>query len=470
MILYILYQFLRGLILFILWYVIIMNSISLLQMVAALFITPVYITKSRRLEYRFMGASQNMIPISLLVPAHNEEPTIVDSIKSMLNLNYTNYEIVVINDGSEDNTLETVINAFGLHKIIYPVRERLPTKKIRGIYYNPDIPRLRLIDKENGGKSDALNAGINLSIYPYIVSLDADSLLDVNALLRIAMAFIQDKYTVAVGGIIRLANGCLVRDGKIMNIGLPKKIWPLFQTIEYFRSFLVGRIGWNSFNSLLIVSGAFGAFQKEFVLSVGGYTTGTVGEDMDLVIKLHRYMQARKYKYRVSFLPDPVCWTQAPETLNVLHHQRRRWQIGLIDVLSRNLDMLFKPRCGALGMIAMPYYFLFEMVSPVIELLGYILIPLACYFGFVSLDTLELFLIAAVGFGIITSMGSLLVEELTNSQYIKIHEVLLLNFLAIAENLFYRQMTVFFRLTGIFSFRKNKSAWGAMKREKFKND
>ena len=325
MITFLLYQLMRVFNLFILWYVVVMSGISVIQMVVALLITPSYIKKARNFEYKIMGASHNIIPISVLAPAYNEEVTIVESVKSMLNMDYSNFEIIVINDGSKDSTLQTVIDAFNLHKISYPVRERVVTKKIRGIYYNPDIPRLRLIDKENGGKSDALNAGINVSRYPYIVSLDADSLLESDALLRIAMAFMQNKYTVAVGGIIRVANGCKIENGKVLKVGLPKKIWALFQTIEYFRSFLVGRIGWNGFNSLLIISGAFGAFQKEAVLQVGGYTTGTVGEDMELVIKLHRYMRLKKYKYQVTFLPDPICWTQVPEDLNILYRQRRRW-------------------------------------------------------------------------------------------------------------------------------------------------
>ena len=467
MITFILYQLLRGFNLFILWYVVIMSSISVIQMVLALFVTPSYIKKARNFEYKLMGTSHNIIPISILAPAYNEEVTIVESVKSMLNLNYSNYEVIVINDGSKDSTLNTVIDAFNLHKISYPLQEQISTKRVRGIYYNPDYPNLKLIDKENGGKSDALNTGINLSRYPYIISLDADSLLDADALLRIAMAFMQNKHTVAVGGIIRVANGCKIKDGKVLNVGLPKKIWALFQTIEYFRSFLVGRIAWDGFNSLLIISGAFGAFQKKAVLQVGGYTTGTVGEDMELVIKLHRYMRSKKYKYKVSFLPDPICWTQVPESLNILFRQRRRWQIGLMDVIRRYRGMFLNPRFGVLGLVAMPYFFLFEMVSPVIELLGYIMIPIAWYFGFLSLDALLLFFMAAVIFGVIASIGSLVVEEFTNTRYIKVREVLLLSALSILENLFYRQMTVFFRLMGILSFRKHKHAWGVMKRQKF---
>jgi len=467
MVIFILDQVIRVIIYFILWYVVIMNGISFAQMILALVITPKYIARAGNYEYKLMGASNNMIPLSLLVPAYNEEVTIVDSVKSMLNLNYLNFEVVVINDGSGDKTLETLISAFGLHKVSYPVREQLAAKKVRAVYYNPDFPRLWLIDKEHGGKSDALNAGINLSRYPYIVSLDADCVLDPDALLHIAMAFMENKYTVSVGGIIRVANGCNIKDGKILDTRIPKKTWALFQTIEYFRSFLVGRIGWNSLNSLLVISGAFGAFQKAAVLAVGGYTTGTVGEDMDLVMKLHMYMRSKKYKYQVNFLPDPICWTQAPESLVTLYRQRRRWQIGLIDVLGRFKGMFLNPDYGALGMLAMPYYFLFEMVSPVIELLGYILVPIAWFLNLIPLDALILFFVAAVLFGIVTSIGSLVVEEFTNSRYIKIREVLLLSFLGIAENLFYRQITVFFRLMGIFSYRRYKRSWGDMRHHKF---
>ena len=455
---------------FIIFYVAVMNGIFLLQMFVSIFDAAAYMRKTRHYEYRLMNQSANMIPISLLVPAYNEELNIVESIKWLLNLDYLNYEIIVINDGSADKTLQTVIDAFNLARVNDPVRERLATKEVRGIYYNIDLPKLRLIDKENGGKADALNAGLNLSRFPYFVSVDADSFLKPNALLCIAMAFIKNKHTVAVGGIIRLLNGCKVKDGKLVCAGLPQNIWGKFQTLEYFRSFLVGRMGWNHFNSLLIISGAFGAFQKEPVLQVGGYTAGTIGEDMDLVVKLHRYMMDKKYKYKVAFLPDPVCWSQVPETLKTLFRQRRRWHIGLIDVLRRNKDMFFNHKYGVVGFISLPYHFLFEMVAPIVEILGYIMVPLAWYFGMLSTEIFLLFLIASILFGIITSIGSLAVEDFTNSSYIRVRELLFLVFLSFLENISYRQLTVLFRLIGIFSSRKYRKTWGAMKRHKYEQE
>ncbi|MCL2319814.1 MAG: glycosyltransferase family 2 protein [Treponema sp.] len=467
MITFILYELVRVFSLFIICFVVVMSSISVLQMILALFVIPGYIKKTRRCEYRLMGASRNMAPISVLIPAFNEEAAIVECIKSMLNSNYTNFEVLVINDGSKDKTLDTILGAFSLHKITYPARERLATKEVRGIYYNPDFPRLRLIDKEHGGKSDALNAGINLSRCPYFVTVDADCLLEEDALLRLAMGFMQNKYTIAAGGMIRLVNGCSTLNGKVTEKALPQTIWPLFQTVEYFRSFLVGRIWWNSLNSLLTLSGAFAAFQKEPVIQAGGYTPGSIGEDMDVVVKLHRYMRSKQFKYRVAFLPDPVCWTRAPESLDQLYYQRRRWQMGLIEVLARYRKMLFNPQYGLVGMLAMPCHVLFEMASPAVELLGYVMVPLAWYFGFVSLNALILFFTASVGFGVIVSLGSLLAEDFTKSNGIKAPEGFRLALAGIAENFFFRQITVFFRLRGILSYRKYKSDWGLSKRRRF---
>lgn len=459
---YILFQFMRGSVLFILWYMVIMNGAGILQMVFAFIIAPGYFSGTRRSNTRLTGSSENMIPISVLVPAFNEEAAIVGCIKAMLNLTYANYEIIVINDGSTDSTLNTVIGSFGLHKITYPVRERLAVKKVRGVYYSPDVPRLLLIDKEAGGKSDALNAGINFSRCPYFISIDTKTILEEEALPRIAAAFMENKYTVAAGGMIRAVNGCRIENGKIIKYRLPRKPLALFQIIEYLHSFMVSRMGWGSLNSLLIISGAFGAFQKEPVLQVGGYTTGTVGEDTDLVIKLHRYMHAKNYKYRISFMPEPLCWTKVPEDLDSLYRQRRQRQERLIDVLGRCRDMFLNRRFGIIGMLAVPYYYLFELISPIIELAGYVLIPLAWYFGILSPDALGLFFAAVFIFGMVSSVGSLVIESFTNTKYLSVGASAFLNLLCVAENLFYRQITVFFRLVGIFSYRKQKR--GTVKR------
>lgn len=464
---YILYKFILGFNKFVVIYVIIISVLNLIQMIIAMVYTPAYMRKVKFSDIKMFSESTNIVPISILVPAFNEEQTIVENIKSLLTLNYVTYEIVVVNDGSEDNTLNAVIDAFALKKVSYPLRSKIQTKSVHGVYYNPEFPRLRLVDKENGGKSDALNAGINISQYPYFASIDADSLLDSDALIRIAMSFMEYKYTIGVGGLVRVANGCKIENGKVVNVELPKSGLAKFQIVEYFRAFLVGRIGWSSLNSLLIISGAFGAFKKSAVLEVGGYTTGSIGEDMDLVLKLHRYMHEKKYKYRISFLPDPVCWTQAPENIRALYSQRRRWHIGLIDSLHRNADMFFRPRFGAVGMISMPYYFLFEMLAPVIEAIGLIVVPLSYFFGILSIEYFILFFIATTLFGVILSVGALAIEEYTFNKYVRLKDVFTLSLYSIIENFSYRQMTVFFRLFGVLRYKKYKQSWGSMKRQAF---
>lgn len=464
---YIAYKAILYFNLFIVGYVIIISTINAVQMVLSMITTPAHLKKARFSDINLYNQSANMVPISILVPAHNEELTIVDNIHSLLSLDYPTYEVVIISDGSTDGTLQAVIDTFQLEKITYPIRSRLATEAILGVYCNPEYPMLRLIDKENGGKADALNAGINLSHYPYFASIDADSLLESDALIRIAMPFMEYKYTVAVGGIIRVGNGCTIKDGKTVSYGLPKKSIARFQIIEYFRAFLVGRVGWNFINSLLIISGAFGAFQKDAVLQVGGYTTGMIGEDMDLVLKLHKFMRENKYKYKIAFLPDPVCWTQVPEAGKVLYLQRRRWHIGLIDSLWNNRVMFLNPKYGLLGLVAMPYYFFVEMLGPVVEGLGLIMIPLAWFFGLLSLEFLILFFLSATVFGVILSLGALAIEYYTFHRYIRLREVLVLSFYGVIENFFYRQMTVIFRLFGIFGYKKHKHSWGKMKRHRF---
>ena len=452
---------------FIIVYVAIVGLINVIQMLMAMVFTVTYIKKVKFSDIKLYKESYNMIPISILVPAHNEEKTVIQTIRSLLALEYLTYEVIVVNDGSTDKTLKSVIRAFGLRKITFPVKARLKTKTIAGIYSNPDYPNLLLIDKENGGKSDALNAGINVSRYPYFVSLDADSLLDSDALVRIALSFMEYKYTIAVGGIIRVSNGCDIRNGKIVKLGLPRSRLAVFQIVEYLRAFLVGRVGWSIINTMLIVSGAFGAFQKEPVIQAGGYTNNTIGEDMDLVLKLHKYMREKKYKYRITFLPDPICWTQAPENFKDLYSQRRRWQIGLIDCMGRYKRMMLNPRYGVSGMLAMPYFFLFELAAPIVEMLGLIFVPLSYVLGILSLTFFVTFFIAATLFGVILSIGALVIEEFTFNKYVKLSEFFRLCLYGVIENFSYRQMTVAFRVLAIFNFKKYRKSWGEIKRKNF---
>ena len=436
------------------------------QMLLSLSSIPAYMRKARLMDMKMYSQSNNIIPFSILVPAYNEEKTIVENTRSLLALNYSVYEIVIINDGSTDATFEIVRDAFNLKPTNYPLRSKLPTAKIRGVYFNPDLPLL-LIDKENGGKADALNAGINISQYPYFASLDADSLLDSDALIRIALAFMEYKYTIAVGGVVRVANGCSVKDGKIAESAMPKKSIERFQVIEYLRAFLIGRVGWGHFNSLMIVSGAFGAFHKESALKVGGYTVDTIGEDMEIVLKLHKYMREKKYQYKINFLPDPICWTQVPTTAKDLFKQRCRWQVGLIDALNRNGRMLLSPKFGYLGMISMPYYVLCEMMGPVAEILGIISIPLAYYLGVLNFEFFVMYLLMSLVFGIIISIGALMVEEYTFNKYPKLSDIVVLSMYSVLENFSYRLLTMLFRLIATVRYKKYKHSWGKAQRNAF---
>lgn len=452
---------------FIIYYVISINFIYFLQLILSAFSLYRYIRKIRYSDYQNYTTSSNMIPISILVPAYNEEETIVDNVKSLLYLNYPEFEVVVINDGSKDNTLEKLIESFELKLIDQPVRTLLKTQKIKGVYRNLDIPNLVVVDKENGGKADALNAGINVSRYPIFASIDADSILETDSLVRVIMPFIEDKETVAVGGIVRIANGSKIRRGLIQKVDLPKSRIALFQIIEYLRAFLTGRMGWDALNSLLIVSGAFGAFRKDVAIEVGGYTTGTIGEDMEIIVRLHKFMRKQKRKYKIKFIPDPVCWTQAPENLKDLKSQRRRWQIGLMDSLFRHKEMFFNPKYGVIGLYAYPYFFFFEMLGPIIEVVGYILVPLSYIFGILNVRYFILFFAAAVLYGILLSVGAILLEEYTFNRYPYLSQVLKLTLYAILENFGYRQLTSLYRFEGIFKFRRLKHNWGKIKRTSF---
>lgn len=452
---------------FVLYYVLCINLVYFIQLILSAFNLSDYIKKMKYSDYKNYSSSSNMLPISLLVPAYNEEKTIVESIRSLILLNYSEFEIVVINDGSKDKTLEVLINAFNLKTVNQPIRYHIKTNKVKAVYRNIDIPNLVVIDKENGGKADALNTGINVSRYPVFVAIDADSVLESDSLVRVIMPFVEDRYTIAVGGIVRVANGNKIEGSVIRDIGLPGNKIAMFQIIEYLRAFLTGRMGWDAMKALLIISGAFGAFKKEEVLQVGGYTTGTIGEDMELVVKLHEYMRKSKRKYKVKFIPDPVCWTQVPETIRDLRSQRRRWQIGLMDSLLRHKKMFLNPKYGMVGILATPYFWIFEMLGPIVEITGYILVPFSYFYGLLNLKFLILFLTASVLYGIILSIGAILLEEYTFNKYPTLGQLLKLTLFGIIENFGYRQLTTLYRLEGIITFRKHRHRWGEIKRKSF---
>ena len=464
-----LYRIVLAINYFSLFYVITVSTIYLIQLVSASFGLRKYVRSLRYIDYRRFLDSEHMVPISLLVPAYNESATIVDSVKNLLSLDFPEYEVIVINDGSKDNTLQLLIDAFGLIPFPQPYKKSLQTEEIIEIYRSGRDIRLTVLNKKNGGKADALNAGVNVSSYPVVVTIDADSILEKSSLIKIIYSFVSDPTCVAVGGIVRVGSGCEIIDGQLREIGLSKNPIVALQTTEYLRAFLTGRLGFDVMGMLLIISGAFGAFQKAALIEVGGYTRHCVGEDMELVIKLHRLMHQKKRKYSVRFLPDPICWTQPPEHLSDLRKQRKRWHVGLIDSLLRHKDMLFNPKYGRIGMVCLPYYWIFELVGPVIETFGYLFIPISWLLGVVNVWFMVSFFLVAVLYGTILSVGALLLEENTFRKYPDLRQLLRLFLFSFVDNFGYRQLNTVYKVEAMFGFRKNKSRWGELKRKGFSN-
>ncbi len=406
---------------------------------------------------------ENYIPISILVPAYNEELTIVDAIESLLSLDYPEYEIIVINDGSTDKTLENVIKKYDLKENKRIIRKQVKCKPITNVYENNSKVRIVLIDKSNGGKSDALNAGINVSTYPLFVCMDADSLLQKDALKKIVEPYLENDSTIAVGGNIKVSNDTIIEEGKIVEYNLPKKLIAKFQLIEYLRVFLTSRVAFNRFNANLIISGAFGLYKKSAVIKVGGYEIGVIGEDMDLIVKLHAYFHKNKEKYDISYVPDAVCWTQVPEKFKSLKNQRRRWHRGMAQSLKENRYMFFDHSYGAVGMVSYPYFVLFEFISPFLEILGILTIIVSYIIGIINMKFFIGYLLFYMLFNLLVSFVSILLEKNMFKGNIDNKMTAKLFFYSILETFGYRQCCSLFRINAFFS--PNKDNWGNMIRK-----
>jgi cellulose synthase/poly-beta-1,6-N-acetylglucosamine synthase-like glycosyltransferase len=407
-------------------------------------------------------------PITIIAPAYNEEKTIVESVRSLLSLEYPIFEVIVVNDGSTDLTLEKLIRFFHLEKTPRVFRKVVETKPVRGIYSSPSHAKLVVVDKVNGRKADAMNAGLNVARYPLFCAVDGDSLLEKEALLKIVRPFLEDPdRTVAAGGIIRLSNGCVVQSGQVIHVGLPRNPLARLQIIEYLRAFLGGRVGMSKLKSLLIVSGAFGLFRKDIALQCGGYRANTIGEDMDLIVRMRKYLHEKKIPFRIPFVPDPICWTEAPESLRSLIGQRNRWHRGLLDSLRYSSGMLFNPRYGVTGLFAMPFYFIFEMLGPFIEVFGYIIFIVSLFLGIVNYPFALLFFLVAVILGTLLSILAILLEEYSSFRYPRLQDILIIALFCLLENFLYRQFLTLVRVKAFFDFRKGKEEWGTMQKKGF---
>jgi len=406
-------------------------------------------------------------PLSIIIPAYNEESTIAETAYSALSLRYPEFEVIIVNDGSSDKTLPVLQERFNLEVSARDYRQEIPCRHIRGTYSSTDYPNLVVVDKVNGGKSDALNAGINVSQFPLFCNIDSDSLIDADSLLKVVDLFARDWRIVAAGGTIRAANDCRIEDGKVTEIRLSPKFWVRFQIVEYLRAFLFGRAGWSSLGGLMILSGAFSIFRRRAVVEAGGYRIDTVGEDMELVLRVQRVMKKINREYRVVFLPDPVCWTQVPESYRGLQTQRRRWQRGLAESLTGNFEMFLNPQYGSTGMISYPFFVFYELLGPVIEITGYLVFIFSVLAGILNPPFVLLFLTAAILLGILLSTSALLMEEIYYRRYPRLRDVLTLLGFAVLENFFYRQIHAWWRFRGLLDVIFKKRTWGTLERKSF---
>lgn len=423
-------------------------------------------------DFRLLASSPLAPSVSIIAPAYNEGATIIENVRSLLSIYYSNLEVIIINDGSTDDCLEKLVDVYQLKKVDEFVCYAIPTKPIRVIYKstNPIYKKLVVIDKVNGGKADALNTGINIAANDYIVSIDVDCILEQDALLKIVKPLMEEntKRVIASGGVVRIANSCVIEDGSLVKVVLPKKYLPRVQALEYIRAFLLGRMAWSRLNGLLLISGAFGAFDKDLVIKCGGYNPNTVGEDMELVVRMRRYMEERKEPYLVKYIPDPLCWTEAPSSFKILGRQRNRWMRGMIETLRAHKTMFFNPRYGLMGMLSYPYWFFFEMLAPVVEAFGLLAFLLMAIVGLVEWYFFFSIFFFIVAFGFLFSTFAILMEVMSYHQYKRRTEILKLLLAALTEPFIFHPFIVWSSLQGFVDYFRKKKAWGNMTREGFK--
>ena len=449
------------------WYYLASNLAYLLMLIVAVRTSAAH---QRRLEsHRLNWIKETPLapPVTLIAPAHNEENSIRVAVRNLLELDYPQLEVIVVNDGSEDRTLEEMREEFHLRLVRSVYVASAKCAPVRGLYRSGVDSRLTVVDKEPGGsKADAVNAGLNAATSPYVCIVDADSILEREALLRIMVPILEDpKRVVAVGGIIRVLNGSEIAGGQLQRVRLPRKSIEVIQVIEYLRAFLIGREAWGRGNMLMIISGAFGVFQTELVRAVGGYRPSAIGEDFDLVARLHRHLRGQGVDYQIQFVPDPMCWTEVPSDLKSLGRQRARWQKGLLDVLWANRDMLFKRRYGRIGWLALPYLWLFELSAPIIEIGGIVTIILAACLGVLSHEFFMQFLLFGYAFATVISIGSVLQEEITYKRYNDWQDVARLVTYCFLEHFPYRQLHMIWRLQGLWQYLRGDTVWRPLTRK-----
>jgi cellulose synthase/poly-beta-1,6-N-acetylglucosamine synthase-like glycosyltransferase len=455
----------------VLGYYLLVNGVYLLVHIAALYELRADL-KKRAAGTMFQRFSSPFFPgVTVVVPAYNEEAVIVESVQSMLNLNYPELEIIVVNDGSDDTTLSRLRSAFDLHPVDAPVPFDVPSEPIETVYQSTDANNLRVIDKENGGRADAVNAGIWLAEQPLFCTVDADSIIDRDGLLQAVEPFLeQPEETVATGGTIRVANGCTIENGTIDSVGLPSNRLAGIQTMEYLRAFYSGRLGLDRLNALMLISGAFGVFRTDLVREVGGYETDSVTEDFELTLRLHRYLREHGRDYNVDFVPEPVVWTEVPESRTAFSRQRRRWYRGLLDTMTRHRQMVGRRRYGSPGLFGYPAFLLAEVLGPLVEGFGYVIVPLAFAIGAADLSFVLMYFGITVGVGVFLSWFGILSEVWSFRRYDRPKQVIRLLGMGILENFGFRQWKTLIAWRGLYEYIRGDTSWGEMQRSGFDSD
>lgn len=422
-------------------------------------------------DYSIISANPNAPAFSLIAPAYNEGLTIVDNVRSLLSLYYHNLEIIIVNDGSKDDSMQKLIDVYELERISFFVHGEIPSSEIRGIYKskNPAFKKLVVVDKVNGGKADALNVGVNISSGDYLVCIDVDCILEQDAILKLAKPFLEqtDKKVIACGGVIRLANNCKIENGKVTDVNLPKTWLGRSQALEYIRAFVLGRMAWSRASGLILISGAFGAFDRKTVLACGGYDKNTVGEDMELVVRMRRYMEEQNEPYEVVNIPDPLCWTEVPETKDILRKQRNRWMRGTMETLWKHRRLMFNPKYGKLGMISLPYWFIFEFLGPLVEFSGYIIFLIFLFLGIINWQFFMVLFALVISTGILYSIYAVLVDLISHQVYTKRKDFLTMILTALIEPFYFHLIVVKAGTRGFLDYFKKSHSWGDMTRQGF---
>ncbi|MCD6332924.1 MAG: glycosyltransferase family 2 protein [Bacteroidales bacterium] len=430
-----------------------------------------YIHKNSFVDYSAILASPFVPSISILAPAYNEGKSIIENVRALLSLYYSDFEVVVINDGSKDDTLDKLIKVYDLELVDFFFEYKIPTQDVRGIYKsrNNSFSKLLVIDKNNGGKADSLNAGINVSRGKLFVAIDVDSIIESDALLKMVKPYLEEtkKQVIATGGVIRVVNDCVVEAGQVSQIIVPRRFLPRIQVLEYTRSFLMGRMAWAQLDGLLLISGALGLFDKEIVIACGGYLSKTVGEDMEIVVRMRRYMAERNRPYRVAYVPDPLCWTEVPDTPKILGRQRNRWTRGMIDTLNIHRKIFFNPKYKSFGMLGYPYWFFMEWLIYLIEFAGLLYFAGVILFGNPNWHFFFTMFGLIYSFAVSLSIWSILFEELTYHKYERRRDVLYLVLTAFFEPIFYHPMVLFWTLRGNIDYLAGNRKWGEMIRRGF---